>query len=220
MTTNNEIFEAMANVQREIELPKLNSDNPFFKSRYVDLSGVITCLKDALVKYDLSVSGTAEVLPTGEWVWRTDVRHKSGGLISSYIPLIFNSHEKTAMQSIGSSVTYARRYGLCAAFNIAADLDDDDETNRGKTTKPMARPAQKRLPPVPPVGDGGEKIPEEWVDLLLTDLNLVRTFEELKNLKDRATTWKPDLTEVQYEKIGEAIKKAQISVQNISTGRE
>lgn len=49
--------------------------------------------------------------------------------LSSKMPLLL---EKQTPQGMGSAITYARRYALCAALFIASDADDDGEAAEKK----------------------------------------------------------------------------------------
>lgn len=60
-------------------------------------------------------------------------------------------------QSVGSAVTYARRYGVTAALMIATEEDDDAQTAQAATAKAQERPATS---PAPRPSAGGATISE------------------------------------------------------------
>jgi hypothetical protein len=93
-------------------------------------------------------------------VLRTTLLHESGESITSDLPLPIRQEggRGNAMQALGSTLTYARRYGLLAIYGLAGD-DDDGETAApapkkapapAATAKPKpATPAQPTAAPAP-----------------------------------------------------------------------
>ena len=69
----NEISAALSAFQGEVEQPALNKENPYFKSRYVDLSGVLKSAQKTMAKHGLSV---AQIIVGNDIV--TLLSHKSG----------------------------------------------------------------------------------------------------------------------------------------------
>jgi len=68
--------------------------------------------------------------------------HASGQWIKSYMPVI---QAKADIQSLGSALTYCRRYSLSAICGISTDDDDDGE-------KSMARQKEeKKVEPKPKI---------------------------------------------------------------------
>jgi len=66
----------------------------------------------------------------------TTLVHASGQWVKSYMPVI---QAKADIQSLGSALTYCRRYSLSAICGISTDEDDDGE-------KSMARPKEEHKP--------------------------------------------------------------------------
>jgi len=134
-----EIALALAKVQGAIVPPKKDTDNPFFKSRYADLAGVWESVRGLLAANDLAFVQ----LPTteGPKVSVTGLLlHKSGESIESTI----TGAAKDAMpQSIGSCITYLRRYQMSAMLGIAAE-DDDGAAASGTTGAKEKSRAQER----------------------------------------------------------------------------
>ena len=112
-----EISAALIQFQSKFEQPALNKTNPYFKSRYIHLSGILKAIQPLLSECGLSV-----IQPiVGENVI-TILMHKSGQWIKGVCSL--GSNCKT-QQDRGSAITYTRRYSLCSMLSIAADTDDD-----------------------------------------------------------------------------------------------
>lgn len=123
-------------VKARAEFPVLlkNSINPHYKSRYSDLDAVIECVTPSLSKYGICIFQAVEQI--GELnCLVTYLYHESGESLKSSYPLPNISDP----QKLGSSVTYARRYSICAALSIAADSDDDgNAAKKAGTAKPSA----------------------------------------------------------------------------------
>lgn len=111
-----QITAALCAFQAKVEQPKLNRENPYFKSRYVDLSGVLAAIQPLLSDNDMCVS---QLLVGGDLI--TLLSHKSGQWLKSVCPI----GTYKSQQDRGSAITYTKRYALCAMLGIAADTDDD-----------------------------------------------------------------------------------------------
>ena len=110
------ISTAVSAFQGEIEQPALNRENPYFKSRYVDLSGVLKSVQKQLAKNGLAVM---QIISGNDII--TLLTHKSGQWFKSVCPI----GNYKSQQDRGSAITYTKRYALCAILGIAADTDDD-----------------------------------------------------------------------------------------------
>ena len=93
-----------------------------YSYRYADLPDVLAAVQPVLTKHGLAVVGLPDTTAEGEPALTTRLLHSSGQWIEATVEL-FLSQETP--QGQGSAITYARRYGLCGALNIAADEDDD-----------------------------------------------------------------------------------------------
>ncbi len=125
----NEISKAMANAQGEMEPALKSSKNPFFKSNYADLAAIMESIKIPLKKNDLSIWQDVITNDKGISVC-TMVSHSSGQWIE-FGPLEIALAKRDA-QSVGSAITYAKRYALSAAVGVVSDNDDDGEAAMGR----------------------------------------------------------------------------------------
>ena len=114
------LAQALSKAQSEMKGAEKKSVNPFFNSGYADLHTVIESSIPHLTKYGLSVIQGNEGKP-GEFYVTTMLLHESGQWIKSKLKMPV---EKATAQSIGSTITYGRRYGLSAMVGIA-QYDDD-----------------------------------------------------------------------------------------------
>jgi hypothetical protein len=127
----NELAAALAKAQSEIQPAIKDSTNPFFKSKYADLSSVWSACKTPLTKNGLSVLQTMEPRD-GQLTLVTTLAHSSGQWIRSFLPII---SQKQDAQSIGSAITYMRRYSLAALVGVTTDEDDDGNAAVSAPTK-------------------------------------------------------------------------------------
>jgi len=111
---------AMAAAQSEMGAAIKGASNPFFKSKYADLGSVIQAVKAPFAAHGLSyvqfpVSGESSVGVV------TRLMHSSGEWLEQeyFIPL-----GKMDAQSVGSCLSYARRYSLQAIAGIPSADDD------------------------------------------------------------------------------------------------
>lgn len=129
------IASALLKAQREIDSAKKDSKNPFFKSKYADLSSVIDACKTAL-----NANGIAVLQPTSHSDGRnfvsTILLHESGEWLSSETEVV--AAKANDPQAVGSAISYARRYGLQSMVLLKAE-DDDGEAA-------MSRPASYSAP--------------------------------------------------------------------------
>lgn len=130
----NEISAALAKAQGQIENAIKDSSNPFFKSKYADLTSVWAACRKQLSENGLSVIQSPEESSHGISVV-TMLCHSSGQWIRSKYSMPCDSSKLTP-QVIGSAITYARRYALSAMVGIAPH-DDDDANEVSK--KPIAQ---------------------------------------------------------------------------------
>ena len=134
---------ALVAVQGQLRGYAEDSDNPFFKSKYGDLTSVWAAIREPLAVNELAVIQTLGVCdnPLDVEVSTTLV-HISGEWIAGTVRL---RAVKEGPQSIGSAITYARRYGLAAIVGVApADDDGEGATDHGTKRKAKQRTAQKK----------------------------------------------------------------------------
>lgn len=134
------LSKSLVETQKELKQPLKDAKNPFFKSEYVPLENVAEAITQTATKYGLAFSQYATTTESGNVSVGTIVFHESGEYIE-FPPLILKP-ENTKPQSIGSAITYAKRYALSAIFGITSDKDDDGNKANGNG-EPQKQP-QKR----------------------------------------------------------------------------
>lgn len=112
----------------QAELPRIGKGNTAdtgqYTYRYADLADVSQAAMPLLGRHGLSFSSLPTFAPDGRFALRYELHHASGASIGGWYPL--PDPTTTKPQAVGSAITYARRYTLCAVTGIAPDSDDDD----------------------------------------------------------------------------------------------
>ena len=127
------LFEALAKAQLEMEVAKTDSVNPFFKSRYADLASVVRASRPFLAKNGLCIIQRTLTHENGEVFLYTRLCHSSGQWIESNMAV---KPPKADIQTLGSYLTYLRRYMYAAVTGVVAgDEDDDGEIAMGEPRK-------------------------------------------------------------------------------------
>lgn len=136
-----EIAKALNEVRKNIKQPEKSANNPFFKSKYVMLEGVVDAIDKALPK---GFAYTQEATSDGNQISvSTILLHESGQYIQ-FDPLNVPVTKNDA-QAFGSAETYARRYTLSAVFGVTSDVDDDG--NLASKSAPHEAPHKRRVTP-------------------------------------------------------------------------
>ena len=138
------LIESLAKAQGEFKPIVKDTQNPFFKSKYADLATIIAATQPALSKHGLSVMQLPRVDAHQAGV-KTIIAHSSGQWVSTELMLPAAQGSKFDAQTVGSALTYARRYALQAILGVAADADDDGNAAAGNNgSKGAAQETAKR----------------------------------------------------------------------------
>lgn len=131
--TINELVLAMSKAQGEMGHASKDALNPHFKSKFSSLASVIDAVRDAFTKNGLaffhSVSADGAIVRV-----TCTIAHSSGQWISSEF---CTTAQDSKPQSIGSAISYGKRYTLQGLAGIASADDDDGEHAQGR---PQIRP--------------------------------------------------------------------------------
>ena len=148
LTIGAKLAQALVAAQQAMKMPKLDSENPYFSSRYASLG---TCRDAAIPACNAHGIFVAQDLTTthlpgkdGQVMLATECYtlfiHESGeGLRLG--PLVMPAKDPTA-QALGSAVTYARRYALQPAVGMVADEDEDGNLATGHPSNTASTPAR------------------------------------------------------------------------------
>lgn len=124
------ILPAMIKVQSEMPQLSKDADNPHAKSKYVTLDNILGELNPLLNENDIFLTQTPveETTENGSRIGvETKFWHTSGEYIK--YPAVLYSFEKggrmNLTQSVGSIVSYARRYALTSIMALSTAEDSD-----------------------------------------------------------------------------------------------
>jgi hypothetical protein len=130
------IAEALVKAQQEMKPAVKDAENPFFKSKYADLSAVWEAVRGPLTSNGIAVVQSPVDCESGDVLIDTLLLHTSGEWIGGRLrmkPVATELKDKDGKvrgtsvtpQSIGSCITYARRYALGALTGLVTEEDDD-----------------------------------------------------------------------------------------------
>jgi hypothetical protein len=185
---------ALAIAQGQIDAASKGSVNPYFKSKYADLNALREAIREPLAANGLSIMQFASTHNDSVSV-ETVLAHSSGEYVSNTLSLpVGRKFDKEGnplpldVQSIGSAITYARRYALSAILSLAAD---DDDGNAAVGSAPPRQPKSSPTALMRPGREAAEKGTEElrkWWDSLHENDRSSLAPEDRKILKGIAAT--------------------------------
>lgn len=120
-----------------------DSANPFFNSTYADLESVTEAVRKPATDNGLSWVQGAGTDENGVVSLTTLLMHSSGEWIKTTVQ---SRPKDITPQSVGSAITYNRRYGLAAAFGVC-QTDDDGNAAQGNraTAAPLDQTVKDEL---------------------------------------------------------------------------
>lgn len=131
---------ALSKAQAVMEGAVRDAANPFFKSKYADLASVWDACRKALTDNGLCIIQTPSADGPKVSV-ETMLAHSSGQWAQGTLTA---ETKDASPQTIGSCITYLRRYGLQSIAGVAPE-DDDGEAAQGRGEAPAK--AKRAAPP-------------------------------------------------------------------------
>ncbi len=138
--TISELAKALSSFQGKMIAVKKDATNPFYKSKYATLDTIWETIRTPLSENGLTLVQTMNLTPDGNSVLETTLYHTSGEWISGQ-QLV--NPVKEDPQSLGSAISYARRYSLSALLGVVSDEDDDGNVATKLETKVTEQPRDK-----------------------------------------------------------------------------
>ena len=126
---------AMCKAQGEMGGAVKDANNPFFKSKYADLSAVVQAVKDPFANNGLSYV-QFPIEESGRIGVETILMHESGEWLSNSFTVQLSKQDA---QGAGSAITYCRRYALQAIAGIPSE--DEDGNNASKQSNKKDTPS-------------------------------------------------------------------------------
>jgi hypothetical protein len=129
-----DLAAALSAAQGEIEGALRGNINPYFRSKYADLSSVWQAIRAPFAKHGLSIVQGLSSTDSGISC-ETVLLHASGQWVSSTLTI---PADKLNAHGYGSAATYARRFALMGMTGIAP-VDDDGNAAAGVTAPQEAQ---------------------------------------------------------------------------------
>jgi hypothetical protein len=124
------ISKALVEFQTKLKPISKDAENPFFKSDYLSLSGILEQVIPLLSSVGISMTQPMRV-DAEKTILITDLTHESGEKITSEIILPYHADP----QKMGSLITYYKRYQLQAILGVSSKDDDDDGQSVSSSNK-------------------------------------------------------------------------------------
>jgi len=187
----NELADALAKAQSEMNNAPLNKTNPHFKSKYADLASIRDAVIPALSKHGLALMQYTVNTDAG-LALRTRLAHSSGQWIEGEYPLPVVLDKPQAM---GSALTYAKRYGMATMVGISVDEDDDANAAQGapKPEKQAPSPAENKAKEIADALRAADNVAA--IDALWAD--------NAKHIEALPPSWLKRLEDLKFACIGE-----------------
>lgn len=139
------ISQALVKFQSQLKPVNKDSENPFFKSSYADLSSILQAVMPLLSANGLALSQPMRV-QDGTTILITRLIHESGESIES--EMILPHHADP--QKFGALISYYKRYQLSALLSIST-CDEDCDANTLVPEKAVNRQNQAQKPANAPI---------------------------------------------------------------------
>ena len=159
------IATALVKAQKDFAPALKDSNNPFFKTKYADLSACVKAVIDALNNNGIALVQKCHPCDDGVSV-ETIFIHESGELLDCGV--LHVPAAKNDPQGYGSALTYARRYSLMAACGIAPEDDDGNAASKGRAA-PVANPLNFAKPDASVLENKAKNIIESSVNTTLPE---------------------------------------------------
>jgi hypothetical protein len=148
------IWTALHAAKQELGKVPKDSTNPFFKSKYFDINGLLDVAEPILHKHGLFI---IQPITNGKVVTKI-VHAESGESIESELEL----SDTKDPQKHGSEITYYRRYTLQSLLAMQADDDDGNAASKAATKLPTLTKNDPMYPKIAPAIASGQR---KWEDL-------------------------------------------------------
>ena len=125
------LYKKLLAIQQEVGAITKDSENPYFKSFYFDVNGLLAELKPVLNKHGVVVLQPLTNIDGKNALKTILIDQESGETIEDKIIL----PDIQDPQKMGSAITYYRRYSLQSMFLLQAEDDDGNSASEKKTGK-------------------------------------------------------------------------------------
>lgn len=170
---------ALAKAQGEYPQIGYNKENPYFKSGYATLDHIMGRVRPILAKNGLSLVQQRRYHEDGEMMLHTILKHATGQWIESRSRVI---PPKNDMQTLGSTLSYLKRYDAMALLGITVSedpSDDDGEVAVADTRNKMIKGVSNAYDPRE---KSSETITKEQLDELEYELAEIGNPKDIINM--------------------------------------
>lgn len=116
------LAQALVKAQSEMGKAPRNGENPHFRSSFATMEDLIGVSRPALLKNGIAITQYPDSDGENNFLV-TKMKHISGQEEVSRVKIMVK--DPTNVQSIGSAITYLKRYAYAAMCGIATSEDDD-----------------------------------------------------------------------------------------------
>jgi hypothetical protein len=180
-----ELASALAKAQGQMKGAVKDAANPFFKTKYADLSSVVEAIREPFSKNGLAYIQLTVPTEKDEVSVETILTHESGEWVSSILTLPVAKHDA---QGYGSALTYARRYGLSAVAGVAPEDDDGNAATTAAPAKPIGK--------ITPAGGVWESLTADQHTMLQDIIDGVRNEYNQKGANAAAKLWSEETEKI------------------------
>ena len=182
--------KAMARVQNEIKSVVATNVNKVTKSKFANLDDVLEQARPIWSKHGFAIIFSEDHgnVESGLMNMTMTIMHEEGHVVQSGLRVPYDSSglqgnvNKTPIQAMGSTITYARRYMTQMALGISIEHDDDGNSGTGRAS---AKPKSEKASPamIESIKKSLDKLNIPVEDFIETIANLydihVKTMEEI-----------------------------------------
>lgn len=147
---NPNLSKALLKAQGQMGKLIKDSVNPHLRNKYASLTSVIETVRQPLTDSGIVLYQSASTIDGGVMVRSMLIHGDSGESVEEQLLMPI---DKPTPQSIGSAITYARRYLIMLQCGLAPDDEDDDDGNKA-SGRTQPQPAQAQRPPQKPATNG------------------------------------------------------------------
>lgn len=126
-------FDALSALQSELEPIAKSGTNPHTRSKYVRLDDLLVVLRPMLEKHGFALSFDSKPCPPSSIDFTAEMMHRAGHSEVKHLVLPTDGvgsqggrSGMNAIQAVGSTTSYARRYLIDMHLNLARRDEDDD----------------------------------------------------------------------------------------------
>lgn len=179
------IYTKLLAVQKALPVIEKDAPNPFYKSKYATLDGILEVLKPILNENGLVLIQPLTNINGLPAIATILVEVESGDIIKEVFPLL-NSADA---QKQGGTITYTKRQALTAFFAIQTDDDDDGNS----LVKPPTPPKATIQPSVGKPTPQATTVATKWAGTLAeagdVSLTLKGVVQNIKGLTPSGLDW-------------------------------